>query len=248
MRKILFFAICMVVFWACSEKDIEPFGDRHEVYFYKFFMDEKEPGTAKADSTNVTFFFAKPTDDHVMAEVVVALAGRAITEDLHFGLEVVDEMTTAKPDEYVLDEMYTFRARPIPEDAELILDTIQIRLNRSSRLDELEKGLRLTVAIVPTAELQVGQYERSRAVIRLMKDPVKPTWWTGEVSAGLLGPYSPLKYKTFLENVPGAYELDGKMIENYPDEAIKLVKLFKQYLAENPIYDEDNLEWMGVEV
>lgn len=248
MKKILLIAICAMAFWACSEQDIEPFGERHEVYFYKFFMDEKAPGTAKADSTEVTFFFAKPTDDHVMASVVVALAGRPITEDLHFGLKVVDEMTTATPDEYVLDDVYTFRARPIPEDAELILDTIQIRMNRSSRLNELEEGLRLTVQIVPTEEVQVGQYERSRSVIRLKKDPVRPVWWTGEVSAGLLGPYSPLKYKTFLENVPGAYDLDGEMIKNYPDEAIKLVKLFKQYLAENPIYDDENYEWMGVEV
>ena len=68
------------------------------------------------------------------------------------------------------------------------------------------------------------------------------------MEAGLLGPYSSLKYKTFLENVPGAYDMDGDMIKNYPDEAIKLTKAFKQYLAENPIYDEENYEWMAVEV
>ena len=83
------------MFSACTEQDIEPFGERHEVYFYKYFMDEEAPGTAKADSTDVTFFFAKPTDDHVMAEIVVALAGRPLTKDLHFGLKVVKDMTTA---------------------------------------------------------------------------------------------------------------------------------------------------------
>ena len=222
MKRILLFAICAVVFGACSEQDIEPFGDRHEIYFYKFFMDEREPGTSKADSTDVTFFFAKPTDDHVMADVVVALAGRPLTKDLHFGLKVVDEMTTAKPDEYVLDDVYTFRAREIPEGDKLILDTIQIRMNRSARLNELPEGLRLTVEIVPTEELYVGQYERSRAVIHLTKDAVKPVWWTGEVTAGLLG--------------------------NYPDEAFKLTKLFKQYLAENPTWDEEHYEWMKVEI
>lgn len=248
MKRILLFAICAVVFGACSEQDIEPFGDRHEIYFYKFFMDEREPGTSKADSTDVTFFFAKPTDDHVIADVVVALAGRPLTKDLHFGLKVVDEMTTAKPDEYVLDDVYTFRAREIPEGDKLILDTIQIRMNRSARLNELPEGLRLTVEIVPTEELYVGQYERSRAVIHLTKDAVKPVWWTGEVTAGLLGNYSSLKYKLFLENVPGAYELDGEMIQNYPDEAFKLTKLFKQYLAENPTWDEEHYEWMKVEI
>ena len=205
------------------------------------------PGTAKADSTDVTFFFAKPTDDHVMAEIVVALAGRPLTKDLHFGLKVVKDMTTATPDEYVLENSYTFRARPIPAGASLILDTIQIRMNRSARLNDLEEGIRLVVEIVPSDELQVGQFERSKAVIHLTKDAVKPEWWTLEVSAGLLGNYSSLKYKTFLENIPGAYSLDGNMIKSAPDEAIKLVKLFKQWLAENPTEDENGLP-MSVEV
>ena len=228
---ILFAILGMMLFSACTEQDIEPFGERHEVYFYKYFMDEEAPGTAKADSTDVTFFFAKPTDDHVMAEIVVALAGRPLTKDLHFGLKVVKDMTTATPDEYVLENSYTFRARPIPAGASLILDTIQIRMNRSARLNDLEEGIRLVVEIVPSDELQVGQFER----------------WTLEVSAGLLGNYSSLKYKTFLENIPGAYSLDGNMIKSAPDEAIKLVKLFKQWLAENPTEDENGLP-MSVEV
>ena len=203
--------------------------------------------TFHTDSTDVTFFFAKPTDDHVMAEIVVALAGRPLTKDLHFGLKVVKDMTTATPDEYVLENSYTFRARPIPAGASLILDTIQIRMNRSARLNDLEEGIRLVVEIVPSDELQVGQFERSKAVIHLTKDAVKPEWWTLEVSAGLLGNYSSLKYKTFLENIPGAYSLDGNMIKSAPDEAIKLVKLFKQWLAENPTVDENGLP-MSVEV
>ena len=244
---ILFAILGMMLFSACTEQDIEPLGERHEVYFYKYFMDEEAPGTAKADSTDVTFFFAKPTDDHVMAEIVVALAGRPLTKDLHFGLKVVKDMTTATPDEYVLENSYTFRARPIPAGASLILDTIQIRMNRSARLNDLEEGIRLVVEIVPSDELQVGQFERSKAVIHLTKDAVKPEWWTLEVSAGLLGNYSSLKYKTFLENIPGAYSLDGNMIKSAPDEAIKLVKLFKQWLAENPTEDENGLP-MSVEV
>ena len=198
---ILFAILGMMLFSACTEQDIEPFGERHEVYFYKYFMDEEAPGTAKADS----------------------------------------------PDEYVLENSYTFRARPIPAGASLILDTIQIRMNRSARLNDLEEGIRLVVEIVPSDELQVGQFERSKAVIHLTKDAVKPEWWTLEVSAGLLGNYSSLKYKTFLENIPGAYSLDGNMIKSAPDEAIKLVKLFKQWLAENPMEDENGLP-MSVEV
>lgn len=236
------------LFPGCSEQDIATFGERHEVYFLKYFANEKAPGTAKADSTDVTFFFAKPTDNYVMAELIVVLAGRPLSEDLHFGVRVVEEMTTAKPEEYTLEDRYTFRAMSIPAGADRIQDTIRIQMNKSPRLDQLPEGVRLVLEIVPTDELQVGQYERSRAVIHLTKDAVRPLWWTGEVEAGLLGSYSTLKYKTFLENVPGAYDLDGAMIENYPDEAIKLVRLFKAWLMENPIYDDENYEWMSVHV
>ncbi|WP_303180146.1 DUF4843 domain-containing protein [uncultured Butyricimonas sp.] len=250
MKKyvLLLAVVGAFLFPACNEQDIEPFGERHEVYFLKYFMDERAPGTAKADSTDVTFFFAKPTDDYVMAEVIVVLAGRPIAEDLHFGLKVVDEMTTANPDEYTLEDEYTFHARPLPENAERIQDTIQIRMNKSRRLDDLKDGVRLVLEIVPTGEVHVGQFERSRAVIHLTKDAVRPLWWTREVEAYLLGSYSSLKYKTFLENVPGAYELDGAMIENHPDQALKLVRAFKAWLAENPVYDTDNYEWMSVNV
>ncbi len=92
----------------------------------------------------------------------------------------------------------------------MILDTIQIRMNRSARLNDLEEGIRLVVEIVPSDELQVGQFERSKAVIHLTKDAVKPEWWTLEVSAGLLGNYSSLKYKTFLENIPGSIQFGWK--------------------------------------
>ena len=248
-RCVLLLAVIgAILFSACNEQDIEPFGDCHEVYFLTYFTDEKAPGTAKADSTDVTFFFAKPTDDHVLAELIVVLAGRPITEDLHFGLKVVDEMTTANPDEYTLEDVYTFHARPIPENADMIQDTIQIRMNKSQRLDDLKDGVRLVLEIVPVEDVHVGQFERSRAVIHLTKDAVRPLWWTGEVGAYLLGSYSSLKYKTFLENVPGAYDLDGAMIENHPDEALKLVRAFKSWLSENPIYDTENYEWMSVNV
>ena len=40
---ILFAILGMMLFSACTEQDIAPFGERHEVYFYKYFMDEEMP-------------------------------------------------------------------------------------------------------------------------------------------------------------------------------------------------------------
>ena len=118
-------------------------------------------------------------------------------------------------------------------------DTIHIQFNRTPHLDEVDGGYRLVLEIVPSEELQVGQYERSRAIIWVSKEPVRPLWWDVEVETFLLGTYSPLKYKLFLENIPGADELDENVIENNPDVARKLALQFKQWLIENPTYDED---------
>ncbi|WP_294143357.1 DUF4843 domain-containing protein [uncultured Sanguibacteroides sp.] len=250
MKKYLLYSMVVWIafFTACEEQYIEPFGDRHEVYFKRFFKDEVAPGTAKADSTNVTFFFAKPTDTYVMAELVVVLAGRPLAKDLHFGLKVVKEMTTANPDEYELADSYTFHAGPIAEDLDMFQDTIRIRMNKSDRLGSMENGVRLVVELVPGEGLAVGQFERSRAVIHFTKDAVKPEWWDREVEYYSLGRYSTLKYKTFLENIEGAYDLNAEMIRDRPDKVRKLVVAFKDWLADHQIWDEENNEWMSVNV
>lgn len=158
------------------------------------------------------------------------------------------DMTTAQPEEYTLADSYTFRALPLAEGATVFQDTIHIQLNRSSRLASLQDGYRLTLEIVPNDEVGVGPYERSRAVLRIMQDPVQPEWWTREVSSTLMGDYSPKKYKTFLQNVEGAERLDGVLISQHPDQALKLVRQFKQWLLENPTYEEDGDTLMTVNV
>ena len=40
---ILFAILGMMLFSACTEQDIEPFGERHEVYFYKYLWMRKLP-------------------------------------------------------------------------------------------------------------------------------------------------------------------------------------------------------------
>lgn len=240
MRKyILYVIIGLLSFAGCTTDDILTFGTEHEIYFEKYFMDEKYPGTATADSTEVTFFFAEEDDPYVLGDLVMILSGRKLEKDLNFSLKVVEEMTTALPEEYTLQDQYVFRAMPLDEESVMYTDTIHIQLNRSERLKDMPDGIRLTLEIVPNEEVGVGPYERSRAVIRIMQDPVQPLWWTEDVALTLLGDYSPLKYKTFLQKVEGAEKLDGAMIKDHPDQAIRLVREFKMYLEKNPTYELD---------
>lgn len=252
--KKLFFMIAVlagVCLTACSEQDIESFGTKRFVYFQKFWKDAPAPGTEKADKTDVTFFFAEDDDTHVFADLQVVLAGRPLEQDLHFKLRVVEDMTTALPDEYTLDDFYTFKAKPLAADATQIDDVIQIKINRSERLETMDEGYKLTLEIVPTEEALVGQYERSRAVLYITKDSVQPLWWTREVEESLLGTYSPKKYKLFLKNVEGAGTLDETLIKEHPDRARKLVLDYKKWLAKqapDDIWDEDLNDYISVKV
>lgn len=240
IKKVIFLMTVLggMLMTACEEQDIMVFGDEHMVYFEKFWHDSML-GNEKSDSTQVTFYFNEAANTTQHAELVVVLAGRKLERDAHFRLRVVDELTTALPEDYILQDEYTFRALPVRDDALQMQDTIRIQLNRTSHLQSLEDGFRLVLEIVPSEALGVGQYERSRAIIYVSKNPVRPEWWNIEVSTYLLGTYSPLKYKLFLENVPGARELNKEIIEDSPDWARKLALDFKKWLIENPTYDED---------
>ena len=170
--------------------------------------------------------------------MIVVLAGRKVEKDTPFRLRVVDELTTALPEDYTLEDEYIFRAMPVPDNATSMQDTIHIQFNRTPHLDEVDGGYRLVLEIVPTEEMKVGQYERSRAIIWVSKEPVRPLWWNEEVETYLLGKYSPLKYKLFLENVEGAEDLNENVIKEQPDLARKLVMKFKEWLIMNPTYED----------
>ena len=181
---------------ACGEKDIAVFEGRNQIYFEKFYMNALYPGTKEADTTRTSFFFFPENTKEIKVKLVVNLSGLELEKDLHFGLKTVEEGTTAKPEEYRLEKEYTFRKRALPTDMKEVKDTIEVSVLHSDRLAELgTDGVRLVVELVPNADVDLGQYERRRAVIVWSEVEAKPDWWTHEVEWTLLGAYSYEKYK-----------------------------------------------------
>lgn len=242
MKKYIYTLLSVFILlsmYSCREQELLVFGEDKYLYFEKFWKDAVAPGTEKADSTSVTFFFAKPEDTKVYANVIVVLAGRPLEQDLKFKLKVVDELTTALPSEYTIAESYTFRAKPVAKREKMIQDTIQIQINRSDRLDTLKEGYRLALAIQQEGQVKIGQTERSIAILHITKDPVRPLWWTREIEEGLLGTYSTKKYRLFLQNIPGADNLSTNFIVDSPDKMRKMALAFKAWLISNPQTEED---------
>lgn len=236
MRKLLFTLplAAIALFSSCKEETLTTFGDDHYLYFEKYYMDEKEPGKHTADSTFASFFFLSDDVDAVDAMLQVNLAGRDLTKDETFKLRVVPEGTTANPDEYKLADTYTFRARPAAANATNRTDTVVIQMYRRARLKDMPKGVRLMVELVPMGDLQLGQTERTKAIVILTRDAIKPAWWNKEVTELLLGDYSSRKYKLFVMNIDPTASLNEKMLSDAPWKARKLVLKFKEWLGKHP--------------
>lgn len=227
------FAMLLTV-CSCSENELMVFGDEHHIYFDKFYKDAAAPGKETADSTLASFFFENDDVNEIDAKLVVHITGKLLDQDRKFALKVVPELTTANPDEYRLADSYVFRANNVSADAKNQSDTIAIKMLRSGRLKDMTHGVRLCVELVPMGDLQLGQTERTRAVINLTRDAIKPEWWDEEVTTLLLGKYSSKKYKLFLENIDPDATLNADMLKNQPYKAIELVRRFKRWLTENP--------------
>lgn len=236
MKKGIYFIFVafVVLIVACNKDDIKVFNGKHQVYFDKFYMNALSPGKEQADTTRVSFFFYPEDTESIKVKLAVQLSGSMLTSDLHFGLKVIPDAGTAQTGEYSLEDQYTFHARPVPEGDKEIRDTIEVTLNKSDRLVEMgEEGIRLVLELEPNENVDLGQYERRRAVIVWTNVEAKPEWWDYEVQYALLGEYSYEKYKLFLEVVEGASELNGEMIKESPAKAIDLVNQFKKWLNDH---------------
>ncbi|MEG2556764.1 MAG: DUF4843 domain-containing protein, partial [Odoribacter sp.] len=195
MKKYLFLmfislSVCSI---SCDQRETMLYDDEPEIYFEKFYMNAIAPGTEQRDSTLTSFFFYPDGTQDIKASLLVLLSGKFLDTDLHYGLKVVEELTTANPDEYTIDPSYTFRAKV--GNVKQVKDTLRILMHRSDRLASLPNGVRLVVELVPNETVGLGQAERIRANIILTTKVIKPIWWTREVEESLLGVYSEKKYK-----------------------------------------------------
>ncbi len=236
MRKLLFMLplAALALFSSCKEEALTTFGDEHYIYFDKYYMNEVEPGKHTADSTFASFFFLNDDVDALDALLEVHIAGRNLTKDETFKLRVIPEGTTATPDEYKIADTFTFRARQAAPDAVNRTDTVAIQMYRRPRLKDMPNGVRLMVELVPLGGLQLGQTERTKAVVILTRDAIKPDWWNKEVTEMLLGTYSSRKYKLFLVHVDPKATLNEKLLNDEPWKARILVQKFKEWLGEHP--------------
>ncbi len=248
MKKYLFFlsTIMIVFLLSCKKDEIATFQGGNEIFFEKFYVNAMYPGTESADSTTTSFFFYPEGTTEITAPLVVLLSGPLPASDLQFGLKVIPEATTANANEYSIDPHYVFKANLSEND---IRDTIFVKLRYSERLKTRPEGVRLVVELVPNGQVGTGQVERIRAKIILKATAIRPAWWTSTVEANLMGVYTEKKFWLFLNEIDKTGKMSAQLINERPDEAIKLVLQFKAWLLQqNPPILEDNGNVMQVAI
>ena len=243
MKKILLFAISIVVFFSCEQKDIMVFSDINRIYFEKFFINELAPGRAEADSTVNSFFFYPESQTSIDVIFNVLLSGLKLEKDQEFQLKVVEEYTTAKPEDYTIAPSYTFSKDALDPINKVFSQPIKVQFHKTQNLIAAgEKGVRLVVELVPNDFFGIGQTERSRAVLIGTVNPAQPEWWTYEVSQ-VLGEYSAKKFQLFIKIVDPDAEVNKDFIKDSPDKFLEKAYVLKKYLIEKgPFLDENGNE------
>jgi hypothetical protein len=182
----ILFILSIFLFLSCNNNDIELFDGKNQLFFEKYFEDEEYPGTQEADSTLVSFFNYPDGTQSIPANLNIKLSGKALLKDTKFKIKLVEDETTAKPEEYTIAENYQFQANKAKnEDTDKELSNfdqmITIEMNLSERLKTMEDGVVLVVEIVPDSFFNLGQTERTKAKIRLKYTGIQPDWWDTEV-------------------------------------------------------------------
>lgn len=154
----------------------------------------------------------------------VNLIGHVTGYDRPFEVAVVEEATTAKENEYEIEE-------PVLKAGEITTD-LKIKLFKTPRMDE--EKVTLTILLVAGKHFNLGYEDQLTAEVIYDNTPLKPEWWTEFIALCYLGEYTPAKYNAFY-NYCGLTDIS----ELEPSELRELVLGFKEYIEKNGVTEAD---------
>lgn len=218
-KHIIYIFLILMGIFACNTEEIEVYSSSRYLFF---------PDSAKGLDSVAFSFSHYPGETTHDASFHVALIGLPATENLQYKLEVVDSLTTALPEDYDLPEKLTFTAGAT-------MDKLTIQCNNVREALKIQK-VHVTFKIVENENFAPGL--SGKQMIRIIFDNIQspPLWWSGDVEKLLLGKYSPKKFEHFVFATKVNDLTDMSL-----SEVRELVMIFKVYLIENNITEEDGV-------
>lgn len=215
---ILFFAMILGAI-SCTEDNVEVYSAARYLFF---------PNSTKGVDTIAFSFSHYPGETSREVAFPIALTGLPLDEALEYKLEVVDSLTTASPEDYELEAPLVFAAN-------LTVDTLRIVCNNVR--EELKTNkVQVTYRIVANENFSPGL--SGKQMVRVIFENIEsaPLWWNGDVEKLLLGKWSAKKFEHFVI-ATGENDCTGMSMS----EIRGLTMIFKKYLIENDIKEEDNV-------
>lgn len=220
MRYIFILTILFSVFYSCNEDKLDTYDAERYIYF----------SNTSTDSIVESFFFY-PDVNSLEKRIEIGYAGKEITGNLKYRIEVDQDLTTASAGDY------SFSNEQVWETGK-DKDTLVLTLNKTPNLDD--KQVRLVLKIVASDDFNVGPLSNTRLIINVTSMAIPPTWWNYIIEAAYLGKYSEAKYAEFIK-ATGISSMEGMSASDMRYYSLK----FKYYLANiknetgEPVMDGD---------
>ena len=206
-------------------------GEDRYVYFKRYITDE-EGNRVRVDEVEMSFSHYYGITEYTQ-DFYLGLVGQIPERDLEYGVEVVEDKTTATPDQYSLPEKLVFRKGQIE-------DILPITVYKDKIEDGDERVLRLRLVESDDMKLAYSNPTDSYTDIQFTFNNKisRPKWWTSTVTDVFFGDFSYKKFMTIIEANPGF-----TTIEDMSSAEIRQIALnTKDYIKKNGVKEDDGSE------
>lgn len=183
MKQYILLSLFAMLFFSCTEDEIEAYSGKQYLYFSDLMNDKEENKEAVEISFN-----NYPLDNELSVELTVRLVGDPFSVPTPYKVSVVTDKTTALPENYELPENPMFK--PFVAEDMLILKLI--------KTERLKEDVTLLLKLEPNEYIagSIKQYETLKIVFNDVQS--KPLWWTSMIQKNYLGVYSREKYEALI--------------------------------------------------
>lgn len=230
---IIFFVFAALAgLQSCAIQEVESFsGEDRYVYFKRYITDEK--GTrVRVDTVAMSFSHYYGETEHT-ENYYLGLVGMIPDRDMEYNIQVVEDKTTATPEQYSLPEKLIFRKGQIE-------DILPITVYKNKINDGDERVLRLR--LVESNDLKVAFNNPADSYtdiqLRFNNRISKPKWWTSTITDVMFGEYSYKKFETIILANPGFTTIEGMSSAEIRQIALNT----KEYIKNHKVTEEDGSE------
>ena len=214
---------------SCKVQEVDVFSAKESYVYFKRYIKDKEGKSVRVDTAMMSFSHHYGATEFTQ-DYYLGLVGQVPEKDLTYEVQIVEDGTTATPDQYSLPEKFVFRKGQLEE-----VFPITVYKNKIKEGDEKVLKLRL----VDSHDLKVAFNNPTDSYtdiqFRFNNKISKPLWWDKTITSAFFGEYSYKKYETIIKANRGFTTIEGLSTAE-----IRMVALnAKNYIEDNGVKEDD---------